>query len=505
MGLACEGCRCSDLEFAGAGSRSAPSKPSMSTRGDAQGALALRNFALSVTNPGNVGDFYDLSAGSIGEGAFGNVKKAQDKRTGQWRAVKTIAKKAAGRLNEEITIMQMLDHPNIVRLTECFEDPVYMYLVLELCEGGELFDRICQEGSFTELTVSGCLQQMLLALNFLHQKCIMHRDLKPQNWLLKRRNCPIEQDTLKLIDFGISRRYQPNEMVQSKVGTPAFLAPEVINGGYTEKADIWSLGVMAHVMLSGKLPFDGKTTVTLIMQVRSSHVDMNEHPWPSVTDQGKVFVGSLLNRDPQVRPSAAQALQQPWIEDRSSNVAASQLTKLEVGRLKAFGRMNQMKKAALSVIATQLDNSKIDGLKELFMSMDRNQDGTLSASEMKQGFQQAGLAIPGDLDQLLKEVDMDGSGAVDYTEFLAATLAKKQYYQEDVVWAAFKKFDKDGSGSIDRKELSSVLADSAVTNTMHIDAGSLGVILSSVDANGDGLIDFDEFLAMLKDASNTGK
>merc|ERR1719387_470124 len=130
-------------------------------------------------------------------------------------------------LQAEIDIMRVLDHPNIVRLQETFEDKRYIYLVMELCEGGELFDRIVESKHFTEHLAAICARQMLLALNYMHQNLIMHRDLKPENFLLATK-ADIEDTPLKLIDFGISKRFKPGQFATSKTGTPMYIAPEVL-------------------------------------------------------------------------------------------------------------------------------------------------------------------------------------------------------------------------------------------------------------------------------------
>jgi len=338
---------------------------------------------------------------------------------------------------------------------------------------------------------------MLLAINYLHQSKITHRDLKPQNWLIKNHS-KISKSSLKLIDFGVSKRFKANEPMHTKVGTPPYFAPEVLDGSYDEKADMWSLGVITHIMISGELPFEGKSTVDLIVGVKSADVGMTGPHWDAVSAEAKSFVRAMLQRIPQGRSSAMQGLHHVWLEMNESDncVSAAHLTKLDVSRLKAWTHTHNMKKAALTVIATQLDNKRIDHLKALFISMDQNQDGTLSVQEMREGFAKAGADLPTDVDKLFQAVDLDGSGAIDYTEFLASTLNKKQYLQRDVVWAAFEKFDKDGSGSIDR--LSHVLDDQDVLQVMHLgNKDYLERMLKEVDTNGDGVIDFEEFFAML--------
>jgi calcium-dependent protein kinase len=136
------------------------------------------------------------------------------------------------RLTEEIEILSVLDHPNIIRLFESFQDVKCIYLVLELCNGGELFDRVVEAGYFTESVAAHCVRQMFLAINYLHQNLIIHRDLKPENWLVSTKES-MDKTSLKMIDFGISKRCKPGACATSKAGTPNYVAPEVLGGRYT--------------------------------------------------------------------------------------------------------------------------------------------------------------------------------------------------------------------------------------------------------------------------------
>mmetsp|Transcript_47947 Transcript_47947/g.137686 ORF Transcript_47947/g.137686 Transcript_47947/m.137686 type:complete len:632 (+) Transcript_47947:199-2094(+) len=470
------------------------------------GGFALKNFM--PTNAGKLEDCFEVLSTVIGEGGFGAVRIGKDKRTGKKCAVKSIRKSASDetkRLKEEIEIMRILDHPNIIRFIESFEDARCIYICLELCEGGELFERICKAGHFSEQIGAQCVKQMLLAINYLHQNFIMHRDLKPENWLLATRE-DVGKAPLRLIDFGISKRFQPGEFAKTKAGTPNYVAPEVLMGRYDEKSDIWSLGVICYVMLSGRHPFSGKTVDQILKAVRAANIQMEPKFWGGISMEAKGLVRACLQKSPSVRPSAPIALSHEWFAAMHTNDGRTSMGNLELSGLKAFGRMNQLKRAACTVIASQLSHPEIAKLKSMFMSMDQNGDGTLAASEIKEGLNKMSIKLPMDLNELLEEVDTDGSGVIDYTEFLAATMDKKLYRQEQVVWSAFNKFDLDGSGAIDKNELAKVLCEEEVMNTMHV-AGQQDRLLDifmKVDSNGDGMIDFEEFFAMMR-AAEDGK
>lgn len=471
-----------------------------------EGGFALKNF--NVTNPGRLEDHFEVDKQKIGEGGFGVVRKGKDKRTGELRAIKSIrksAKEEVERMREEIEIMRLLDHPNIVRFVESFEDRRCIYIALELCLGGELFERICRAGCFTEDVGANCVKQMLLAINYLHQNFIVHRDLKPENWLFSTPQ-EVTKSLLKLIDFGISRRFSPGVPCHTKAGTPNYVAPEVLLGRYDEKVDIWSTGVITYVMLSGTHPFSGKSAEEVLRKVKAGLAPVDGPAWKHISAEGKGFVKICLQRSPGARLGASQACQHQWFAAKEPGATAT-VSKLELAGLQAFGRMHQLKRAVVTVVATQLSHSKIQSLRQMFMAMDKNNDGSLSVAEIAHGLESAGVALPRNLHDLLENVDTDGSGVVDYTEFLAATMDKKVYHQEDVVWNAFKKFDLDGSGAIDRSELGKVLGDDDVVEAMQLHGAGdrLQDIFDMVDSNGDGMIDFDEFFAMMLDKAGHGR
>jgi len=200
----------------------------------------------------------------IGKGAFGEVKKVIHKLTGDIRAMKIIKKDKVDEaylrsLNTEISILKQLDHPNIVKLYEIYQDTKNIYLITEFLGGGELFDLILKTKHFNENIAARIMKQVFSAVGYCHSKNIVHRDMKPENLLLENP----ESFDIKIIDFGLARTYSADKMMCQRMGTPYYIAPEVLRKKYNEKCDIWSCGVILYILLSGNfhiIPHNRHTT-----------------------------------------------------------------------------------------------------------------------------------------------------------------------------------------------------------------------------------------------------
>jgi len=496
------GCRGS--KDAGAANSSSASKGSapkgakeMPKKGVKEGGMGHAQFIRS--NEGKIQDCYDMEKKKIGEGSYGSVCKAKNKATGSIRAVKTISKsqmKNLERFKQEIAIMKMMDHPNIIKLFETFEDHRNIYLVMELCNGGELFDRIIESGHFTEVQAAILMQQIIRAIYYMHENKVCHRDLKPENFLFTTKES-IDKNTLKIIDFGLSCTYEAGQVLTTKAGTPYYVAPQVLAGKYDQLSDLWSCGVIMYVMLCGYPPFFGETDAEVLSKVRLGNFSFNVADWKNVSEDAKNLIRMLLKMNPRDRYTAEQALNHEWIKNKAPKAANLSLQSAFVDKLRGFRSQNKLKKAALHIIAGQLNDEQIKGLRDTFMSLDDNGDGLLSAKEMKEGLAKAGLKeIPADLAQIMEDIDSDGSGVIDYTEFLAAALDKRLYVQEDVCWSAFRVFDRNGDGQISQEELKAVLSNDEVCDI--VGAKAIAELMKEVDTSGDGLIDFQEFMVMMR-------
>jgi len=240
----------------------------------------------------------------VGQGAFSTVHKCLNP-LGLPVAVKCVRlSELQGdlhQLHREVHILQQVHHPHILAYLCSFHDPEHVYIVTELCAGGNLLDRI-EQGPIEEKEMKRIARELMQGLAYLHALNICHRDLKPENVLFT------EKGEAKIADFGLARVLDQSRIV-SVVGTPYYLAPEVPDGKYDLKCDLWSLGVLLFYGLVGKLPFQGKDWPELRDNVLARHIE----DWGKATSEGQSFLLSLLQVDPQARPSAVQALQEKWL------------------------------------------------------------------------------------------------------------------------------------------------------------------------------------------------
>ncbi|WCJ28843.1 Calcium-dependent protein kinase [Euphorbia peplus] len=433
----------------------------------------------------------------LGRGQFGVTHLCTNKTTGEQFACKTIAKRKLVNkedvedVKREVQIMHHLTgQPNIVELKGAYEDKHSVHLVMELCAGGELFDRIIAKGHYTERAAASLLRTIVQIVHTCHSMGVIHRDLKPENFLLLNKD---EQSPLKATDFGLSVFYKPGEVFKDIVGSAYYIAPEVLKRRYGPEADIWSIGVMLYILLCGVPPFWAESEHGIFNAILRGHVDFSSDPWPAISPQAKDLVRKMLNSDPKQRLTAIQVLSHPWIKE-DGEAPDTPLDNAVLSRLKQFKAMNKFKKVALRVIAGCLSEEEIMGLKEMFKGIDSDNSGTITLEELKHGLAKQGTKLSEyEVKQLLEAADADGNGTIDYDEFITATMHMNRMDREEHLYTAFQHFDKDNSGYITTDELEQVLREFG----MH-DGRDIKEVISEVDADNDGNINYDEFVAMMK-------
>lgn len=281
--------------------------------------------------------------------------------------------------------MKKLDHPNILKLYEFFQDEKRYFLVTELCSGGELFDKIAEEQYFSEQDAARIIRQILSSVNYCHQRKIVHRDLKPENILMSR---DADDPKITIIDFGTSGYFEPNKKMNGKFGTPYYIAPEVLSNKYDEKCDLWSIGVILYILLCGYPPFNGQTDEHIIRAVKQGKYRTDESEWEMVSEEAIDLVNRLLTMNPNKRINAKDALQHPWIVNYSQVDIDEERAYTTLENLKNFSGSSKLKQASLAFIATHLakDDEKKD-LDKIFKAIDADGDGTLTKAEILVGYE----------------------------------------------------------------------------------------------------------------------
>jgi len=261
---------------------------------------------------------YDLTPTVLGQGYFAVVKVGIIKQTGEKVAIKFVNKKLVEKqenLKTETSLLQMVDHPNIVKLIDICDTRDTLFIIMELMEGGELYDEIVKRKHFTEKDASFIMYQLFLALDYLHKRGIVHRDLKLENLLIKK---PGSLD-IKLADFGLSKVYT-GDPLQTACGTPYYVAPEILQGdGYDHKIDTWAAGVLLYVLLSGRLPFSGDSDVELFRAILETELIWKKPQFDTVSVEAKDIIQKLIIKDPKKRYDASQALEHVFLKTNNEN------------------------------------------------------------------------------------------------------------------------------------------------------------------------------------------
>ncbi|KAF3690436.1 Myosin light chain kinase family member 4 [Channa argus] len=288
--------------------------------------LAPFDHRIVTPKPHHIVTYYTINKDEVlGGGRFGQVHKCIENSSGLMLAAKIIkarSQKEKEVVRNEIQVMNQLNHANLIQLYAAFESRHDIILVMEYVEGGELFDRIIDENyNLTELDTVLFIRQICEGLQYMHKMYILHLDLKPENILCVSR----ATNKIKIIDFGLARRYKPREKLRVNFGTPEFLAPEVINYEFVSfPTDMWSLGVITYMLLSGLSPFLGDDDNETLNNILACQWSFEEEEFADISDDAKDFITRLLVKSKSWRMSAAEALRHPWLSDRSLHYRLNQ-------------------------------------------------------------------------------------------------------------------------------------------------------------------------------------
>jgi calcium-dependent protein kinase len=352
-------------------------------------------------------------------------------------------------------------------------------------EGGELFHRVTEKKRFSEKDAAEAAYQMLLAVNYIHSHGIVHRDIKLENFLYEKK----DSNHLKLIDFGFSKIWEPNTKMALSCGTLAYVAPEVLDKSYTNKCDLWSLGVVIFILLVGYMPFAGSESHQVQM-IKAGKCNFRKESWAKVSKEASEFVGKLLLVDPEKRLSAEDALKSEWIV-KKHHIDDQAVDQVTIDALSNFAQASIFRRACMSVMAWSLSNDDRAKVRDAFLEMDPQHKGVITLAEFKMVMEDKFHIDDAQVMKAFQALDTSHSDEIHYTDFLAAMVSSRIQVHDELLAQTFRRFDTDNTGFITVTNLKEVLGET-------FEGEETEKMLNEADFTHDGKISYQEFIQYLK-------
>ena len=406
----------------------------------------------------------------IGSGTYSKVQLVQHKINLSIRAMKVIKKKKKKGTNQtnehdvykEVNLLIKMDHPNIVKIFEFYNGEKEYYLIMEYCEGGELFDKIVKS-NLTEIQCAYIMYQIISAVNYCHKMKIIHRDLKPENILIKK-----DEDgfyRVKVCDFGTSKAFKIGDTEKQLVGSAYYIAPEVIQKKYNLKCDLWSCGVIMFVLLTKKPPFGGRNDAIIMQNIQIGKY--KEHLLDEYSPYAKELVALLLEKNIKKRINAEQALNHPWFDvfkckDILTDIQDKDTIKRFIENLKNYKRGSIIQETALAFLVHNYpDLDEVVNACKLFGQIDKNGKGKITLNDFIEGLNKIlKKNMEEDAKKIFENLDEYSSGYLEYEMFIRAAINKKIFLTEDTLKFTFKFFDKENTKKITSESILKIFEES---------------------------------------------
>ena len=497
------------------------------------------------------GDPFDIyeELEELGEGAYGVVKKVCLKENPETiRAMKIIPKEnimegQSQKLLDEIQILRKLEHPNIMKIYEYFNDSKNIYIVSELCDQGDLLGKMIKLGSMSEVVVKFLMGQILNAVSYLHDNRVFHGDIKLENVMLYKTSkkqgrrftklnkdlnssYKLQQDIenlykdktqklrssivfvedmtdyeVKLIDFGCSKFLQKkkNNKMSGIVGTSIYCSPEVIDDLYDERSDEWSCGVLMYILLCGEPPFQGETEEEIFANVKKGYIDFSKSKFNNVSENCIDLIKKLLCSNRKTRIKASEALNHNFFtENFNPSKALTQNKDLNI--LKRFIRLEKLPSKLHEVVIAYccfnfINKEEEKQLRELFRFMDTDNKNKLTMEDFKKAFRQANLMVSKyELKKIMNILDSDGSNLIEYQEFLRAICDKKSLFKEENLKAVFAVIDKDKKGYATAADIQKFV----FGNQKNVNRNTIQGCTAQIGMEKDSKLSFEQFCEIIR-------
>ena len=424
----------------------------------------------------------------LGGGHFGTVRRAyrisDKKNKNKFYAIKSIPMKNLScnidDFIKEVDIISTLDHPNIIKFYETFHDDYFFHIVMELCQGKEIVQQMGNYGFIEEKKVAKIIFKVLLAIVHCHNRGVTHRDLKPENILFESEEKDAE---IKLIDFGLSRKYDKEQKMHSILGTPYYVAPEVLKGEYDEKCDIWSIGAMTYLMLCGEPPFNGNSNNEIFKKIVKESIKFNSYMWKNISKNAKDFVKLCLNKNSNKRPSASEALEHPWFKNVIKKTHNLKKIKKEILlNIKDFNMNFQFQQMVLKyLVNNKLSHEEKQIFTATFYALDFNHNGFIIEQDLKKVFDLFKIDIDeAQISHLFDVLSENKNLGLGFSEFIMAGIDKKSILTEENLNDAFDYFDINDTGDIEFDNLNSALLRSG---KRYVNSDDVNSIINEVMVN----------------------
>jgi calcium-dependent protein kinase len=411
-------------------------------------------------------------------------------------------KEQQGNMLFEFQLLKKIDHPHIIRIFEVFSDEKHICLITEYCQGGDVFGMIQKTEVFNEKIAARILQEVVSAVYYCHTQGIVHRDIKSDNILFLYDSI---DSPVKLIDFGISVKYDRNKKLTDKTGSVLYIAPEVIRGSYDEKCDIWSCGVLLYMMLSGAPPFHGETRKDVLAMILKGTVSFKQNIWSMISPEVQDLIRKLLTMNPAQRPGPLEVLSHKWFAHNKYEHSINTAKYLE--NMKGYDVGQDLSSGSFSADAGDPDvhhnehhplrrdqgpAEPVPNTRQRY-GWDAQQGGTgYRYLGIYEAFEQVcphldEAAVRAMVEDIFEHTDVNGNGKILYSEYLVSAIQRERIITKEILDQAFRSFDLNGDGYITQLEWEQVFGGLKMTKT------EWALFLNEIDSDTDGKVSYSEF------------